>query len=172
MTPEGFRAYEEWRKARGKPLEQLEAQVLSYVSSETFKSAYVVAYQRWIAATDLLWRGDTSAQLSVIGHLCREAMQEFAASLPTPPDVTVTAKAQTVARVRSAIKTIESASKRAFLDALLTYWGTVTDLVQRQEHAGQREGEATTWDDARRVVFHTAVVMFEIAQALGRGRAT
>ena len=32
--------------------------------------------------------------------------------------------------------------ERAFLDALLAYWGTVNDLVQPQEHGGQREGEA------------------------------
>ena len=47
---------------------------------------------------------------------------------------------------------------RAFLDALLTYWGTVSDLVQRQEHGAKKEGEPLMWEDARRVVFQTAIV--------------
>jgi hypothetical protein len=57
---------------------------------------------------------------------------------------------------------------QAFLDALLAYWGTVSDLVQRQEHGGLREREPLTWEDTRRVVFQTAIVMFEIAQAADR----
>jgi hypothetical protein len=52
------------------------------------------------------------------------------------------------------------------LKALLAYWGTVNDLVQRQEHGGQKEREPLKWEDGRRVVFQTAVVMFEIARVV------
>lgn len=52
------------------------------------------------------------------------------------------------------------------LDALVVYWGTVSDLIQRQEHGAQKEGEALRWEDGRRVVFQTAVVMFEIAHTV------
>ena len=48
----------------------------------------------------------------------------------------------------------------------MTYWGTVSDLVQRQEHGAQREGKQLVWEDARRVVFQTANVMFEIDRSL------
>ena len=54
---------------------------------------------------------------------------------------------------------------QAFLHALLTYWGTVSDLVQRQEHGAVRDKEPLTWEDTRRVVFQTAIVMFEIARS-------
>jgi len=57
----------------------------------------------------------------------------------------------------------------AFLDALLVYWGTACDLVQRQEHGSQREGAPLTWEDARRVVFQTMLVMYEVGRAV-RGR--
>src|SRR5439155_2241153 len=60
------------------------------------------------------------------------------------------------------------AGRTAFLDALIGYWGAVSDLVQRQEHGGQREGAELTWHDARRVVFQVAMVMFEVDSALGR----
>jgi hypothetical protein len=52
------------------------------------------------------------------------------------------------------------------LDALLAYWGEVNDLLQRQEHGGQKEGEPLTWEDGRRAVFHTAIVMYEIDRTL------
>ena len=114
-------------------------------------------------------------QLTTIGHLCREAMQEFATSLcaahnatPAEPD-----PAKTVARVRAVLKH-EGAplgeKLAAFFDALLAYWGTVSDLVQRQEHGGQKEGEPLMWEDGRRVVFQTLLVMYEVDGALSGGR--
>jgi hypothetical protein len=39
-------------------------------------------------------------------------------------------------------------------------------LVQRQEHGAQKEVTPLTWEDARRVVFQTCVVMYEINRAL------
>jgi hypothetical protein len=54
-----------------------------------------------------------------------------------------------------------------FLDALLAYWGALTDLMQRQAHGALKKGEMLGWEDARRVVFHTAIVMFEIDKAIG-----
>jgi len=52
------------------------------------------------------------------------------------------------------------------LDALVHYWGTVSDLIQRQEHGSQAAGRPLVWEDARRVVFQTAIVMFEIDNAV------
>jgi hypothetical protein len=54
------------------------------------------------------------------------------------------------------------------LDALVTYWGTVSDLVQRQEHGAAKEGEPIGREDARVTVFQTAMVMFECSRALDR----
>ena len=57
-------------------------------------------------------------------------------------------------------------SKKAFLDALIAYWGTLSDLIQRQEHDSQKEGKPLVWEDARAVVFQTLIVMFEIDRNL------
>jgi hypothetical protein len=70
-----------------------------------------------------------------------------------------------VARVRAVIEHRRTALGEAtseVLGALLAYWGTVSDLVQRQEHGAQKEGQQLIWLDARRVVFQTASVMYEI----------
>lgn len=55
---------------------------------------------------------------------------------------------------------------RAFLEALLAYWGTVSDLANRQEHGATREGESLVAEDARRLVFQTMLVMYELDRAL------
>ena len=57
-------------------------------------------------------------------------------------------------------------AKSRFLDALFEYWRAVGDLAQRQEHAGQREGDPLVWEDGRRLVFQTALLMSEAARAL------
>ena len=99
-------------------------------------------------------------------------MQEFASGLITkynPPNDTDPAKTKT--RIKAVLghraSTLGSTEKD-FLAALLKYWGTVVDLVQRQVHQGQKEGEPLVWEDGRRA-FQTSIVMFEIAKALARG---
>jgi hypothetical protein len=52
------------------------------------------------------------------------------------------------------------------LVSMADYWEAVVDLIQRQEHGGSKESEALTWQDGRRVAFHTAAVMFEFATTL------
>ncbi len=57
-------------------------------------------------------------------------------------------------------------TKGDFLEALVAYWGTVNDLIQRQEHDSQKDGNPLIWEDARTVVFQTLIVMFEIDKSL------
>ncbi len=57
-------------------------------------------------------------------------------------------------------------SLEPFLIKLLDYWGAVNGIVQRQEHGAQKEGEPLKWEDARRVVFQTMLVMYEIDRTL------
>jgi hypothetical protein len=72
-------------------------------------------------------------------------------------------------RLRSVIDSRRSAlgSKTLeFLKALVNYWGTVSDLAQRQEHGGQKEGEPLLLDDGLRVVMQTMIVIYEVDSAL------
>jgi hypothetical protein len=172
VTPAGIAAYEQIKAAAAKPLAVLKAQVTDYIQADRFRKDFGAAYERWKRAADLLWSADAPAQLSTIGHLCREAMQEYADRLLaiTGVSAAVGEKAKTVARIRAVLHGLPSSSRKAFLDALLVYWGTLSDLVQRQEHAGEKEQEPLVWEDAQRVVFHTAVVMHEISSAVFRQR--
>ena len=75
----------------------------------------------------------------------------------------------TFARVRAVLQRQKdglSERKWGLLDALLVYWDKAIDLVQRQEHGGQKQGDPLVWEDGRRAVFQTAIVMFEIDLSL------
>jgi hypothetical protein len=105
--------------------------------------------------------------------LCREAIQEFSTGLVElyASSFVEMDKTKTVARVKAILDLCESQlrnTERPFLDALLVYWGTVNDLIQRQEHGSHKEGETLVWADGRRVVLQTAIVMLEIDSSLSR----
>jgi len=173
VTPLGFQYYEEIKRQMGQPVQRIEATLLTYLDASRFQAAYPKAYAKWVQAESLLWQADVPVQLTTIGHLCREAMQEFADALGVkydPANVS-SGKAQTVARIKAVLEARANSlgdTERKFLEALRVYWGTVSDLVQRQEHDSQKEGASLVFEDGRRLVFQTAVVMFEIDQALSR----
>lgn len=171
-----FTYYEQIKRRSRQPLERLINAVRHYLSAEAFQRKYPTAYAKWVDAVARLWATDAASQLTAMGHLCREAMQAFASELieryrPTSinPDPTMT-----VARLQAVLKLLApqlGTTEEPFLKAILVYWGTVSPLVQRQEHGAQKEGQPLVWEDARRVVFQTAIVMFEVDSALSRGRA-
>jgi hypothetical protein len=169
VTPRGFIYYGELMRRRGEPVQRAQVSIREYIQSHAFQSRYRSAYAKWQEAENLLWNDDSDKALTTIGHLLREAMQEFATALVErfrPPNVEAD-KARTVSRIRAVLNAQKLGDKvRAFLDALIVYWGTVSDLIQRQEHGALREGEPLKWIDARRVVFQVAIVMLEIDAAL------
>lgn len=174
VAPEGFAYYEWMKQSVDQPIQGIETEIKDYLDADHFQQRYPIGYQKWTDAVSILWDSDSEHQLTTIGHLCREAMQEFATTLVenfSPPEVDKDKTRSTVAQIRAVLEQQANQlgqTERPFLDALLAYWGTVSDLVQRQEHGGQKEGEPLVWEDGRRVVFQTAIVMFEIDRALSR----
>ncbi len=174
VTPLGYRYYDYLKKQMGTPIERVEKTVRNFLNASQFQHNYPTAFEKWTKAEELLWQPDAQQHFSTIGHLCREAAQEFADALVNihqPTDVS-SDKTKTVARLQSVVKMKfqnEHKTKRAYLDALIAYWGTVNDLIQRQEHLSEKEGQPVVVEDARLVVFQTLIVMFEIDRALSIG---
>ena len=171
VTPLGFRYYEHLMKSRGTPTERVEESVFRYLDSAAFAARHPDAFAKWQQAQELLWASDSQNQHTAIGHHCREAMQFFATSLVEAfkPDPVDSDTAKTVSRIRAVLgQARPTMSDRVYsmLDALLHYWGTVTDLTNRQEHGAQKENRALSWEDSRRQVFQTAIVMFEFDRTL------
>jgi hypothetical protein len=171
VLPLGYAFYEFLKQQAGQPIENIETFITSHIDSDNFRQKYPSAYQKWGEAEKMLWGSDSARQLTTIGHLCREAVQEFATHLveknkliEAPAD-----RAFTVARIHAVLdqrKDNLGETEIACLDALLAYWGTVIDLIQREEHGSKKEGKPLVWEDGRRVVFQTAIVMFEIDRSL------
>jgi hypothetical protein len=170
VTPAGIAAYEE-TMSRAPAVETVQSQVREYLSQSELKKTHSEALEKWEQAERLLWAADSAQQHTTVGHLCREALQAFAASIANEHKVDVSSidAARTVARLRAVISARVGrlgATEAPFLDALLAYWGTLSDLVQRQEHGALRDGTPLEWEDGRRVVFQTCIVMYEVARAL------
>lgn len=105
VTPRGFKYYKEMKQSLDQPTRNIENMVRDYLATEHFQQRYPESYQKWTAAEALLWTSDSDSQLTMIGHLCREAMQEFATALVSkyqPPGINEN-KANTVARIRAVI---------------------------------------------------------------------
>jgi len=177
VTPLGVSYYQHEKEHLGQPIERVEAHMRQHLASADFQRKYGEVYKKWVHAETMLWSSDSERQLTTIGHLCREVIQDFASvlvDLYQPPDVDQN-KEHTVARMKAVLNHRASqvgSTLTPFLDAILSYWGTLSDLIQRQEHGGKKEGEPLIWDDAQRIVFQTLVVMFEIDRSLTRTRAS
>ncbi len=168
VLPQGIKVYEQ-KKVSSPAIKELLAEPKEFISTHEFKKVHGTASAKWEQAARLLWNADSMEQLTTIGHLCREALQEFTTSLAHEKKVDLSSiePAKTVSRLKYIIdisSSIPSAKTKTFLSTLISYWGVVSDLVQRQEHGAQKEGEDLVWEDARRVVFHTCVVMFELSK--------
>ncbi|HEV7590998.1 MAG TPA: hypothetical protein VGO40_23000 [Longimicrobium sp.] len=174
ITPHGYDLYASLKQRVDEPVQIVEDGIRSYFDAAAFRTAYPEAYKKWLEAESMLWKSDSLDHLTTIGHLCREALQEFADALVTSRGIAPLSadKAKTVARIRAALDQAQAqaigSTTKDFLAALLAYWGTISDLVQRQEHGSAREGQPLVWEDGRRVVFQTAIVMFEIARVLSQ----
>lgn len=172
ITPIGFEYYDWLMKEMGKPIERIEKRTLNYFDFEDFRKTYTKAYQKLKKAEEKLWSSDSEESFTTIGHLCREAMQEFADQLyyEVFGEKLQSKKSKTVQRIRKVIQKRNSdvgSTVKSFLEALLPYWGTVSDLVQRQEHGAEKEkGEDINWEDSRRIVFQTVNVMYELHRTL------
>ena len=169
ITPVG-RAYADQHSASvAKPVPRGIHAAREYLAADAFERAYPGAYAKWLQAEELLWQDESAAHLSTVGHLCRKAMQVFADALARSFPIEVPADlAKTVARMKAVLAELKVGdAQSAVLDAQLVYWGTVSDLVQRQEHGAAKEGERLRHEDARRVVLHTLLVMYEWHRSVG-----
>jgi hypothetical protein len=171
IKPQGRRYYTEMMRRAGAAAVHVEVAVRQHLDSASFQSRFPVAYERWRVAEDALWDADSEEQYTKIGHGCREAIQEFAATIADECGVTDTPDdpAKTVIRIRTVLdRQGLDGRRRSFLDALLAYWRAVSDLVQRQEHGSGKQGDRLTWEDARRVTFQSMLVMYEVSRAVSR----
>jgi hypothetical protein len=154
------------------PMEKVLAENRAMLGSDSFRTAFPNAYELWADAVRLLYGGNAVAELTTIGHKVREAAQAFATAAidmfgaDNPPgDIKLVKKrlGAVIAHNRDYI----GDKKRTVLENLGDLWESTVDLIERQEHAAQKEGEPVTFEDGRRVVNLTMFLMLEIGTVLG-----
>lgn len=169
LTPRARTRHAVAHRTHGTRTSQQEQQVRRLLDDEAFRRRYPTAYARWCDAADKLWSAEGGRALTTIGHECREAMQAFATealALYAPPGPVEQDPALVKKRLGAVIVMMRpqlGERRRTFLERLGDYEEALLDVIQRQEHGAQKDGEALTWSDARRVVFHTMSVMVELA---------
>lgn len=167
LSPLSFNYYEELKTKSIKPIERIEKEIISYINSSNIEIRYSKSFQKWKEAEKLLWVSNTEINLSTIGHLCREAVQEFLDVLVTRHNLQEEywQKDKTKGRVKALIELRKQTSSDTMLrlfDKLYDFWDMLNNLVQRQEHSGLKERETIVLDDAKRVVIYTILVMNEM----------
>lgn len=162
---EAIAQYEMLKNKRIAPLQRIENETLDYIKSDIFINRYPKSYAKWQMAEELFLLETDNRNLTTIGHLCRESLQEFSDELLSHKSIkSEYSRSKIIAKIKCVLKLIDisSSSKSQFLNALLNYWGALSDLVQKQEHDNQKESEHLEIEDARRIIFHSAIVMYEI----------
>ncbi|MCW3032517.1 MAG: hypothetical protein JWM60_862 [Solirubrobacterales bacterium] len=141
------------------------------LASDGFAAAFPRAFGPWADAERLLWGDNVDAQLSTVGHKIREAAQAFATAAierydadDPPSDVKLVKKR--LGAVIAHNRQFLSPKKRKVLEDLGDLWESTVDLIERQEHSAQKEGEPVTFEDGRRIVMLTMFLMIEFVTIL------
>jgi hypothetical protein len=153
------------------PFEGVAAEARTLIASDLFRQAFPAAFEPWADAERLLRSDDCEAQLSTIGHKVREATQHFATAAiarygADDPDPDVKLVKKRLGAVVAHNLPYLSPAKRKVLESLGDLWEGTVDLIQRQEHSAQKEGEPVNYHDGRRVVMLTMFLMTEYVSIL------
>lgn len=165
IRKEGIEFYEKLKREPINPIKRVEKHYIDFIKSEEINEKYPRAYLEWTKAEALLLGHNSQNNLTAIGHHCRDAVQFFSDELLNNLNIDNEYKVtETVAKIKKILNLKRNKLGRttySFLESLLNYWGCLMDLIQRQEHNGIIEREVLSFEDGRRVVFHTAILMYE-----------
>jgi len=149
----------------------------SYLDQERFRSAYFTAHQRWQEASEMLYEGDSRDSVLAAAARAREAVEEFVGVLAEkhgeiPADQgspVATCECSFSERLSTLIESWRpqlGEARCALLGALLDYWCALNAELQCHLQGAEQVGGPLRWEDGRRVVVLTAVLMVEIDRSL------
>lgn len=165
ISPLGRRYYEHLRSDEGQRVAWIEEVTLRHFRTDDFRNRYGAAYESWRRADDLAWSEDAEGRQSEIGHNCRDALVGFVNALVEKhqPEGVEENPEKFLNRLSSVL--VDRDVSETVRQALKAYWKYVAALTMRQDHRDRREGAGLLPVDGRRVVFHTALAMFEVDRA-------
>jgi hypothetical protein len=143
----------------------------AYLGDARFRAVHSSASERWSDASSALYDAACREDVLAAVERAREALREFSGALAAdaPPSF---ATAATVGQPDALVAVLRMHRPRVgdmrgeFLESLLEYWRVLNDVVQRHENGAQDVAEPVRWEDARRVIVLTALVMVEVDRSL------
>lgn len=169
VTNQGLKHYATMSDAGA--LDELFETTVSIIQ-QRFPEEYRVPIELVESAAKKLLAAQDEHSLTEIGHMCRDAIQEFARtfySIHCPvDDQRDLAKSKNLMRVEYVLglwKRELGDTRVELLTALYSYYKQVSDLLQKVEHGSEQGKRQLTWDDARLAVLGTYLVMSELTRA-------
>jgi hypothetical protein len=156
--------------------ERIEDYLRAYLEGERFRSSHALACGRWVVAWEMLWCADTRAKVIAVGQRARTAMLAFSSSMvercaPLAIDANwpeLLAGAPRRPEPVDGLMTITQAHRRELgeerfeiLQSLTADWRSLLESVERHDRASRPVGERLRWEDGRRLVLFTGLVMVE-----------
>jgi hypothetical protein len=161
-------AYYEAHQGAQHPAELLASQVRQYVDTSAM-GAYSEADAHLREAAKRLWAARRDADVKDVGDKCRDAVQAFAqtyyerfypgaAEEPVPRDKTLDA----VGKVFGHLQALRGEKDTSFADAMFEFWKALIGSVQKVVHGSEQRDRPLRWDDGRRIVLHTYLLIGEL----------
>jgi hypothetical protein len=150
--------------------DRVEDYLHAYLAQERVKSAYAAACRQWSDAWALLWQANTKDRVIAVGHQARAVVREFARALLERQGLGTTGSCATdesdcLAAAIELHRSWLAVERCQFLESLFDYWRALDDVVRRHE-LDARAPERLRWEDGRRLVVLTALLMVEIDRSL------
>jgi hypothetical protein len=161
--------------------ERIEDYLRAYLDGERFASVHPLARGRWLIAWEMLWCADSRIKVIGLGRRAHDALGAFSESLlerclapaadrrPEAPsgDTQPAEPLDGLATVAEAYRAQLGDDRCELLTGLLEHWRALAAAVTRHETAADRGsagelGQRLRWEDGRRLVLFTALVMVEI----------
>jgi hypothetical protein len=156
--------------------ERIEDYLRAYLEDQRFSSAHPLARGRWIVAWEMLWCADSRAKVIAVGRRASDAMRAFSVSMHERcmclamdshwPDVLADGSQRpepldSLASITEAYGEQLGAGRSQLLRELFEPWRALGEKLQRHEQGSQPPDERLRWEDGRRLVLFTALVMVE-----------
>jgi hypothetical protein len=155
---------------------RIEDYLRAYLEDQRFRSTHPLACGRWIVAWEMLWCADSRSKVIAVGQRAGDAMRAFSASMHERcmplamgsqwPDVVADGSQRPgpldgLASITEAYGKQLGAGRSHLLREIFEPWRALNEKLQRHEQGAQPPDERLRWEDGRRLVLLTALVMVE-----------
>ncbi|HEV2923990.1 MAG TPA: hypothetical protein VGW98_08145 [Solirubrobacteraceae bacterium] len=155
---------------------RIEDYLRAYLEDQRFRSAHPLARGRWIVAWEMLWCADSHSKVIAVGQRAGDAMHAFSGSMlercmhfamdshrrdPLADGSQRPGPLDGLASITDAYGEQLGAGRSQLLREMFEPWRALSGKLQLHEQGLRPPHERLRWEDGRRLVLFTALVMVE-----------